>query len=771
MIKLLSNRGRWAVTRAGSLACLVILALLLVACGGGSGGGSGGDESGTDTETGESAEDDTTEDPPAELDEEELAAAWDAGFKAWTRESPKDATGNPDNGPVHAPPGSRCIECHGADPFEFAFIEYDDETAPGKRTLHDDNLFVDRAMRHLEREDAEALLEWIEAMRQVYDIEPRHRDRFRPLQPGGEVLGMEGHEGPEFTSSTADRDYAFGEYLADQGYLLATTEITAANADNAWREMRDLRIRELKVGVPFTRWSHDRRRGDDHRTFADWIPSISHDFDHPDERIAAREAYLENPTEANLEAYMGGATIEHRFEPEHNVGILDKADGHDFTDNGLPPRVVDGFYDSVQIGSHFMRLRAIDAYRERHGEMPPIPGLDADADVPAPFAGRDESEPLFVHRNGLWDIGAYFRDFGRAWGADDFDGFDRAIGNRCGDTWQMLGCPDTDLLPRDTVAELEFSLADEELAWDEPDHPNRRLSTSAEELRVPWFYMGWLIDPSLYYTHPQDDYPVVAAEYFMESLMHDGDLYYRDAEGDWQTLFTGGYPIHAAFVMAKRSIDLLTHFELDEDFDYGDYPYHHPDFDGGYDYACDTHRAVSGLYPITVNFNEHKSHALSDLHIARDPGVFNPDDLRRYRRLDAFPADTDSARAAKRDAHAQRYRLITANAYRLFLYNMLRELDSGEATVCHRSALRSRIARAAIFLDHADDSGNVSDDARAADEHLLRQLVCHIDAAPERIRVMQDGEPVVVGSEADHFADEYLDNLAEGTEILPACDS
>lgn len=695
---------------------------------------------------------------------------WACGMKVWRQESNSSTDGNTsDNlGRGDDRNGSRCVECHGPDPLEFALIKYDDNAQTFDPEMLHSNMFMDRAMHHIKENDARWVLKLVEAMRIEYEIDTKDAFGFRCLQPNNEVFGMrQGEQDHNFSS--ADGDYAFGEALA-QKFRFASEQVNESNHAAIWQEMLSLNIRDLPVGIPFSHWSHDRRRGDDHRSFADFIPESSSDFSDPERMFSAQDKYLNNPTDENLMNYLNQSkSIDHRLMHEAN-NAMNAGKGITLSSGGTTARVPRAKYSAVQLCAHSMRLEILDRYKQNHAHWPNIPGFTAsDNEQLTPIAKRTDLKSNFPNQNGIWDVASFFRDFGRDYGK----------GN-CKDNWTLDGCEDSSWLLQDMTSELANSLAGTPTPFEDGRHTLLKPSVNSEMLRAPWFWMGWLIDPSLYHTHGSNDYPVVAAEYFMEQLMEGGriDTEQLDTQGQFQRIATGGYPIHAALMMGKRNIDLIDRYKMGEDFDYNSFPFVHPDFRGTRDYACDyttsqdglsttePNRILSGQYPIAVGFSEKKTQSYSSAAIDKDPG--NNLELKRYQNLAGF-----SSADAKRLAHQKIYQRITANMYRLFLYQMKTSLVQGDS-ICHKKALLSKISQVKHFLDVANIENATSAEASASDRSIIDDLVCKlIPSAKEKLEVFFNDKVVTLNtpdtlSESEYFSASYLKNL-ESNLTLPEC--
>src|SRR5258708_9051391 len=133
----------------------------------------------------------------------------------------------------------------------------------------------------------------------------------RVFQPGGDVLAGK---------DNFERDKAFGAYMKDTLKLrLMGGPINAvADAQQAWRELAAINLRQLRVGIPFNHYTEDifnnagatpacpdRHQCDDHGTIADWtrdVPVLTAAT--ATAVFAAHDRYLASPTLENLKAVL-----------------------------------------------------------------------------------------------------------------------------------------------------------------------------------------------------------------------------------------------------------------------------------------------------------------------------------------------------------------------------------------------------------------------------------------------------------------------------------
>jgi hypothetical protein len=247
------------------------------------------------------------------LDEAQLALARTEGLAAWRR------VGN----------HGSCVGCHTPDGYDLALIGYSDAD------------ITRRALDHVDEADAARIVTWVKALRQMHGIQrPLHPLRFRPLQPGMEVLPG---------NTAAARDQAFATYLRDElGLRWASERIESrAQAKAAEAELLALDLRKLRVGIPFDLWSEDHTRGAAHRSASEWLPMMAM---RPKAGRAAQwhglhDAYLVAPTDANFQAYY--TRIGEMLEPVEPAGF---ARGQEWSELK---------YRSVQIVQHMLRNQSL----------------------------------------------------------------------------------------------------------------------------------------------------------------------------------------------------------------------------------------------------------------------------------------------------------------------------------------------------------------------------------------------------------------------------
>lgn len=287
--------------------------------------------------------------PAAPLAPEQVETMLAQGLQAWRR------------------PGNHgsCVACHAPDAFDLALLAYPDAT------IHR------RALDHVDAADATRIVDLVKVIRQLYAIErPLDPLKFRPLQPGGELL-------PGTTPE--QRDAAFGNVLANDVKLLWATGRIESRADAlaAQAQLRDLDLRKLPIGVPFDLWSEDAADGPSHLSVSEWLPGmgVRPKAGRAAEWYALHDDYLIVPSDAKFWAYF--SRIDELLESIEPAG-------HEL---GFQWSLLK--YKSVQIAQHMLRHRSL-AFPN------PLVGRTGDA-----VANRR----VILDRNPLFRTGDHLRRF------------------------------------------------------------------------------------------------------------------------------------------------------------------------------------------------------------------------------------------------------------------------------------------------------------------------------------------------------------------------
>ena len=366
------------------------------------------------------------------------------------------------DGDLSRHPKGSCAGCHGADFFDLARIGSTDEDVV-RRAL------VDGATPA----EAENLRLAIAHMREDFALPATDARAFRPFQPGGEILlpGLTGgtHE------DAVRRDVAFGHSLEPLLPTLFGDRIDSPEAAHrAARELLDVvegtneagangdlvQLRDLPNGIPYPLWSADLHHGEG--TLNDWIADVAHEAP-PAERetwFELQDAWLAEPTRANFwRMYVAaeGLVQTTRFGHCAHTGE------YTFSEHACPAarRFQTSKFLAALIGQHRLR-EPFDARAEplEDGAL----GFAYLTEDPAFDFMLDRKDPEYLPASP-WDVG------------DDA----RVMIHReatPGSLREQLGTRGLPDFVIDSV-DAERTTRDEE-----------------EELRVAWFWQGFVMDPS-----------------------------------------------------------------------------------------------------------------------------------------------------------------------------------------------------------------------------------------------------------------------------------
>jgi mono/diheme cytochrome c family protein len=240
--------------------------------------------------------------------------------------------------------------------------------------------------------------------------------------------------------------------------------------------------------------------------------------------------------------------------------------------------------------------------------------------------------------NSIWMVGANQRDFIHNVGGS------LPVGPAGGNQGKFS-------VPKDSIAGLTRNNANEQL----------------QRIIVPWFWLGFTLDPST--MNVEADYVAEGDEYFTQETFLDN----------------GSSPIHGAFIVSKRSLEIMKYTTLPRSPNV--FPFSHPDL-GRYPVTPMTMR--SGYFPIVTNFAEQKN--------------FNT--LNNYQ-LMYTPTDP---------THKALYQTYAANQWRMFMWILVDELQT-TPQIWNSSILQGKIKKAEIFLTQPD----VAATNGAADTMLIAQ--------------------------------------------------
>jgi mono/diheme cytochrome c family protein len=225
--------------------------------------------------------------------------------------------------------------------------------------------------------------------------------------------------------------------------------------------------------------------------------------------------------------------------------------------------------------------------------------------------------------NSIWMVGANQRDFIHNVGAT------LPVGPAAGNQGKFS-------VPKDTIPGLTRNDANEQL----------------QRIIVPWFWLGFSLDPAT--MNVEADYVAEGDEYFTQETFLDN----------------GSSPIHGAFIVSKRSLEIMKYTTLPRSPNV--FPFSHPDL-GRYPVTPLVMR--SGYFPIVTNFAEQKN--------------FNT--INNYQ-LMYTPTEP---------AHKALYQTYAANQWRMFMWLLVDELQM-TPQIWNPTILQGKIHKAEIYLTQPD---------------------------------------------------------------------
>jgi cytochrome c553 len=240
--------------------------------------------------------------------------------------------------------------------------------------------------------------------------------------------------------------------------------------------------------------------------------------------------------------------------------------------------------------------------------------------------------------NSIWMFGANQRDFIHNVGGA------LPVGPAAGNQGKFS-------IPKDSIAGLTRNDASEQL----------------QRIIVPWFWLGFTFDPAT--MNVQADYVAEGDEYFTQETFLDN----------------GSSPIHGAFIVSKRSLEIMKFSTLPRSPHV--FPFYHPDL-GSFPVTPLVMR--SGYFPIVTNFAEQKNfNTINNYQI-----MFTPSD----------------------PAHKALYQTYAANQWRMFMWTLVGELQQ-TPQIWNSGILGGKINKAEIFLTQPDVAAQTGN----ADTMLIAQ--------------------------------------------------
>ncbi len=282
--------------------------------------------------------------------------------------------------------------------------------------------------------EADAIVNLVQMNRRKFNIKkPLDPVNDRPFQPGGKVLAG---------ATPAERDIAFGRMLKTKIPTLMGDPIDSEEkAILAARELMAINLRGLPVGVEFPRWSEDHFHGVQRGTMNEWIPDIARLplAGKETEWLALQDKYIADPSEKNFWAmYDAVVTLTApQFTTSYYVDFFER-----------------DRMRSHLIGQHLLR----EQYLPTHISI--VRGHTA-------FAYRAAGLPISTKKwlpNPWWEVG----DFARVM-------LDNSTIN-ARTNLKNLGYPDVITNRIDPVLTGE---------------------TMQTSIRMPWFWLGFTLDPGL----------------------------------------------------------------------------------------------------------------------------------------------------------------------------------------------------------------------------------------------------------------------------------
>lgn len=399
--------------------------------------------------------------------------------------------------------GLRCVDCH--TPFAYDIAQFN-------FTLADVRLAT---TPHLAQADADAIFAMIEKLRALYPPVGGLKDfrTFRPLQPGGgQVVGGE-------KASANERDAAFGFYLKDHFRLGGDRITNLDEARAAARELIDVKVASVPVGLKFNLWSRSvlREGPVTGGEIAEWLPSagLQPRPEFIDYWFQLHDDYLRDPSNENFWAIYHASTY------------WTDLDLHNFTPGTTHENwryVITGQYLANSLLAHDTLLKARG-----------LPSLLEAQDGVRPFLSqRDLSQTPLAP---FWSVG----DNARVVQGRGFAAMPRR--NR-----------------ESVYTDVTYdSNIDDSAGW------------QVNDFRLTWFWLGWMMDNSLRFS---GEGSTLSGEYFIGSLwsgevdnLHTGDSDSSHGFRNHQVFFNAVQQFKLGYKPgAWRDDDGTQHFEASKGY-------------------------------------------------------------------------------------------------------------------------------------------------------------------------------------------------------------
>ncbi len=268
--------------------------------------------------------------------------------------------------------GAACANCHAPDAFDLAFFDFAEEDI--RR----------RAAPHVSEEDADAIVRYVDAIRERYNLTQLASSReHRLFQPGGSVLNG---------SKSIERDFEFLKTELPKWVpsLFTTSDVDEALALQIRDELADINLQEMRIGIEFPLWASDHFHGDAFGTVNEWMPNLPCLDSNP--RIQEiRSNYSAYPSRANLRKLIDA--VENYSEcSDQNLPL----------ERGNIGRIVaKKKYISGLMAMHLMREKAFGMDMPKDGDFV-FGWWDERVATSARYRGSSPS-------NRIWEIGDHFR--------------------------------------------------------------------------------------------------------------------------------------------------------------------------------------------------------------------------------------------------------------------------------------------------------------------------------------------------------------------------
>jgi mono/diheme cytochrome c family protein len=444
----------------------------------------------------------------------------------------------------------------------------------------------------------------------VIDMVHALRARYNIVQPPDPLKFRPFQPGGEpLPGATAQlRDKAFGQELKDMGLRLMGAPInSAADAHKAYDELAALNLRTLKVGIPMNRYTEDIYSNDGVAVTC------------PDRHLCDDHGTF---ADWITDAPVLTATTAAALYPLHDAYLANPTLDNLKAVLMKAPRAEESWVRNKYLAAS----QANFLFRQQASGDPTLSKLMSGAADPAATPGQPYTPFPVVpgaFLNSIWMFGANQRDF---------------IHNVGGalPTGPGLGQQAKFSVPKDTLPGLTRNDAKEQL----------------ERIIVPWFWLGFTLDPAT--MNVEADYVAEGDEYFTQQTFLD----------------SGSSPIHGAFIVSKRSIEIMKYTTLPRSPNV--FPFSHPDM-GRFPVTPMTMR--SGYFPIVTNFAEEKNF-----------NTINPYQLKYT------PTEPE---------HKALYQTYAANQWRMFMWVLVDELQK-TPQIWNPGILGGKIRKAEIFLTQPD---------------------------------------------------------------------